>query len=172
MPVLATVRNSGSHFALSILEQHYERNYMNEVPHGDPVWFGHVENERMHDIRARIEEYPPLIMTMRNPMAVSSSWLKRGKELDQWYKDMWTNLMKLKEEVEDSYWLPVDTHDREERLAIIGERLGKEFTTDWMPRGVFYGAREIKASRGMNLPEARAYFLQHKDFFDQFGYVI
>lgn len=172
MPVLATVRNSGSHFALKVLGEHYERNYLSEDVHGDPLWFGHVENENLSTIKAKAEDYGPLILTMRNPVAVASSWIKRGKELDGMFKDMWRNLFQLKAEVEDSYWLPVDTHDREARLRIIGERLSKDLSTDWMPQGVFYGAREIKASRGMNLPQARAYFLEHKNWFDQFGYVI
>jgi hypothetical protein len=94
--------------------------------------------------------------------------MKRGREMDHAFKETWKNLMSL--EGKDTYWLPVDTQDREERLAVISRRLGHEFKTNWTPVGVHYGSAEYKG--GMNLSDARKFFLKHKTFFDQFGYVI
>lgn len=165
MPVLATVRNTGSNFALSILEQHYTRHYMREDLHGDPVWFSHTEAMWMPLIRERCSAYPPLILTMRDPMKVAKSWIKRGKAMDHGFRDMWTNLFRLAGDYE-SFWLPVDTKDRDERLRAIGDRLGKELVTDWEP--VCSTGNDYQYREGMTLDECRDFFRGFD--FAQFGY--
>jgi len=88
---------------------------------------------------------------MRNPMDVARSWLKRGMVLDDWFRNMWTNLFALHDEF-DGLWLPVDTPDRDMRLLAVSRRLGVPLHTDWTPQNV--SDRECVAE----LDECRAFF--------------
>lgn len=169
--LLATVRHSGSHTALNILEQHFHRHYLSEGFRRDvgitkpPLWFGHSEPENMAVIHQRMTEAKTLVLTMRNPMAIAVSWIHRGMPLDKWFKDMWHNLFKLQAEY-NGLWLPVDTPDRDIRLGAISERLGVDIKTDWTHKGVTTHAQEWKS--GMTLEEVGQFYKTLN--FSQFDY--
>lgn len=165
MPVLATVRNTGSNFLLSILEPHYKRHYLTEDIDGEPLWFSHTENDCLGLLTQRIESHPPLIMTMRHPMDVAQSWVKREKALDREFRSMWLNLIALSHR--EHYFVPVDTEDREERLQSLSERLEKPLKTDWKP--VCATGNSNTAIKGMSYSACREFFLK-TGFFEQFGY--
>lgn len=175
MPVLVTVRHTGSHFALNLFERckgcgrgHFVRHdSLYEPPEGDDLWFSHAEKQVMSRLVQKIQEDPPLIMTMRHPMKVVESWLKRQKPMDWSFRDSWRSLFRLKAQYEDSFWLPVDTDDRDERLAVLGARLGINLETDWMPKGVF-STDHYDWVEKMTRDQARD-FLKTLPF-DQFGY--
>ena len=137
-----------------ILEQRFDRHYLTEDRRGDAVWFGHCEAHWMPLVLQRAENNP-LILTMRHPLQVFSSWVKRGREADHDFREMWTNLFRLKERFADSFWLPVDTEDREGRLQAISERLEHQFTTDWRPVCATQNSYQWKG--GMTLDEVRGF---------------
>lgn len=169
MTVLATVRNTGTQFTAALLEQHLVRhNGLYEPPEGGDLWISHTETDKMHRIREKCEQDGPLILTMRHPVNVAQSWIKRGKQISGWFCEMWENLFSLKAEFEDSFWLPIDTEDRDHRLALIGERLGISLDTDWTPKGVT--GNNWPYIEGMTVTEAAAYLRTLP--FEQFGYVI
>lgn len=100
-------------------------------------------------------------------MRVAESWIKRGKPLDNVFIRMWADLFALHDEYSDSFWLPVDTDDKQERLDLISERLGVEFKTRWEVFG-HHDKYQGEYSEGMTLDEVRQLF--KPDWFDQFGY--
>lgn len=169
MPVLTTVRHSGSHTALGILEQHFTRHYPTETRQAARiVWFGHTETDKLPLLRQRATEDGPLIATMRHPLDVANSWRRRGLPLDGWFFQMWVNLFSLVDAF-DGLWLPMDTPDRDDYLERISEALGVDFETDWTRAGVFYGERSCDG--GLSLEEARDWF-RGRDEFRQFGYAL
>jgi hypothetical protein len=85
---LFAVRHSGSHFAQRIL--------------GCDRW--------IHADRPDLLTKPTTVLTMRHPMMVAQSWLKRGRELDQRFRAEWDNLFHVKQRP-NTHWLPVDTED-------------------------------------------------------------
>ena len=119
----------------------------------------------MHLIHKRMTECKTLISTMRNPMDVAVSWIHRGLPLDQWFRDLWTNLFALQAEY-NGMWLPVDTPDRDERLKAISERLGVDIQTDWEHKGVTTHSKEWQS--GMTLDEVKGFYATLP--FEQFGY--
>ena len=123
--------------------------------HTEPAW--------MPEIEAR---GGPYILTMRHPMAVARSWMRRGKPMDAVFCSMWENLFHLSQY--ESYWLPVDSADREQRLALIAKRFDVPCETSWHPVGESTG--EVIWREGMTLDEAREFFLGLP--FEQFGYEI
>ncbi len=134
--ILATVRNTGSNSALSIFEPHYTRhNGLYEPPTGNDLWFSHTETSNLPQIQFKASVDGPLVLTMRNPLEVARSWIKRRKTLDREFTEMWRNLFALSKHP-DAFWLPVDTEDRDEYLAKISERSGKVFRTGWERKGV------------------------------------
>ena len=169
--LLVTVRHSGSHSALYILEQAYHRHAMTEDHRKDvgitqpPLWFCHSEPENMGVIAKRMAECSLLISTMRNPMDVAISWIHRGIPLNQWFRDLWTNLFSL-QAAHKGLWLPVDTPDRDMRLNAISERLGVELKTDWAHKGVTTHSQAWKS--GMTLDEVAEFYKTLP--FEQFGY--
>ena len=169
--LLVTVRHSGSHLALHLLEQRFMRHAMTENYRRDvgvtkpPLWFCHSEPENMPLIHKRMTEAKTLILTMRDPMAIAISWIHRGLPLDKWFKDMWHNLFKLQAEY-DGLWLPIDTPDRDMRLQAISGRTGADLHTDWTPRGVTTHAQEWKS--GMTLDEVAQFYKTLP--LEQFGY--
>jgi hypothetical protein len=169
--LLATVRHSGSHTALNILEQHFRRHYLSEGFRRDvgitkpPLWFGHSEPENMGIISKRMLEAKTLVLTMRDPMAIATSWIHRGMPLNQWFRDMWTNLFALQERYE-GLWLPVDTLDRDMRLQAISVALGVDIKTDWAHKGVTTHSQTYKS--GMTLEEVAEFYKTLP--LEQFGY--
>ena len=169
--LLVTLRHSGSHSALSILEEKYQRHAMTENFRRDvgitkpPLWFCHSEPENMALIHKRMSECGLLISTMRNPVAIAESWIHRGLPLDKWFMDMWTNLFKLQAEY-DGMWLPVDTPDRDMRLQAISKRLCVDIKTDWTHKGVTTHDQQWKS--GMTLDEVSEFYMTLP--FEQFGY--
>ena len=169
--LLVTVRHSGSHSALYILEQAYHRHAMTEDHRRDvgitkpPLWFCHSEPENMGVIAKRMAESELLISTMRHPMDVAVSWIHRGIPLNQWFRDLWTNLFKL-QAAHKGLWLPVDTPDRDMRLKAISERLGVDLQTDWAHKGVTTHSQEWQS--GMTLQEVADFYKTLP--FEQFGY--
>ena len=169
--LLCTVRHSGTTSALSILEQQFLRHAMAEKHRRDvgvtlpPLWFCHSEPAKMAIIQKRMAESSLLISTMRNPMDVAVSWIHRGMPLNQWFRDLWTNVFKLQAE-HNGLWLPVDTPDRELRLKAISERLEVDLKTDWAHKGVTTHSQQWKS--GMTLDEVRDFYKTLP--FEQFGY--
>ena len=86
--------------------------------------------------------------------------------MDAVFCSMWENLFHLSQY--ESYWLPVDSADREQRLALIAERFDAPCETSWQPVGESTG--EVIWREGMTLDEAREFFLGLP--FEQFGYEI
>lgn len=168
---LITQRHTGSHSALGILEQHYMRHYLTEDwrrdtdATGPPLWFSHCEPEKMPLVKRRVEEAEVLILTMRDPMEVAKSWIKRAMPLNQWFMDIWKNLFALQAEY-DGLWLPVDTPDRDDYLKQISERIGISLQTDWARKGVTGNNHEWRD--GMTLDEVRQFYKTLP--FGQFGY--
>lgn len=168
MPVLITVRNTGTHTIQNILGSVYEMHYMTEDRRSEYVlWFGHCERKPLSLLEQRLETDPPLILAMRHPMENAKSKIKRAKPMDKDFKASWVGLFGLKEAHQDSFWLPVDTPDRDEYLDRIEERLGVELTRDWTPKGVFT-AQNYAWQGGMTLDQAREFFRTLP--FEQFGY--
>lgn len=168
MTVLMTVRNTGSHTAHNIFSD-FEMHYLTESPRSDKrFWFGHTENKNMPFCHAKMENGEgPLVLTMRNPRDVCNSWIRRSKNLDNTFKAMWSALWNLKDRYEDSYWLPVDTPDRDEHLEAIEDRIGYILNRDWTPKGVFT-AQNYEWSGGMTVDEAMHWLSQFP--FENFGY--
>lgn len=154
--ILVSVRNTGTHFWAAVLEEHFERHYLTEDLRSDPLWLSHTETDKMGAIRAKAADYP-LFLPMRHPMDVARSWMRRGKGMDHWFRAMWRNLFELKAGFEDSYWLPIDTTDREGYLDAARERLRAPLATDWVPRGVT--GNDYPYRGGMTLLEAQEFFL-------------
>ena len=125
----------------------------------------------------------PLIMPMRNPLHVWRSWTRRhSKTMGDWsefFKAQWLKLFAMKLRYKDSYWLPVDTEDRDDRLACIGRRLERRLASEWSPINVWEPSimpgtqdwrywRHPKQPPGMLLKDALAFFETLP--FEQFGY--
>ena len=167
MTVLATVRNTGSHTCHNILAPLGEMHYLTEDQRGPCFWFGHTEATNIPRITKKVEVDGPLILSMRNPRDVCESWIRRSKPLDKTFKQMWSALFNLKSSIVDSYWLPVDTEDRDEYLDEIEYRLDTQLNRDWTPKGVFT-AQNYEWSGGMTMDEAVDWLRQFP--FEQFGY--
>lgn len=99
-------------------------------------------------------------------MEVAKSWIKRRKPMEHIFKAMWTNLFSLKEAYPDSFWLPVDSEDRETRLEAISQRLERDLVTDWKP--VCATGNNFEWREGMTLDEAKSFYERFD--FSQFGY--
>ena len=160
--LLTTVRHSGTHTALEIFKPHYKRCHITEdglrdyEPYtGEPFWFAHCENEQVPNIKKRLYTGIPLVLTMRNPMDVARSWIKRGTILDEWFRNMWLNLFAL-QKAYNGYWLPVDTQDRDMRLTTLSGRLGVDLSTDWTPQNVTQD--NIGVSGGMSMDECGEFY--------------
>lgn len=168
MTVLATVRNTGSHTAHNILSPLGEMHFLTEFLHPrHGFWFGHTESENLGMILEKVEDDPPLILNMRHPIDVAQSWIRRSKTVDHTFRGMWQNLFSLKETVEDSFWLPVDTPDRDVYFDDIQDRLGTFLNRDWTRKGVFTG-RVYEWSGGMTITQVIDW--AHTMPFDEFGY--
>ncbi len=167
MPVLSTVRNTGSHTAHNIFRD-WEMHYLTEDKRSDKVlWFGHCEPGRnLPLIGEHMESDGPLILTMRNPVEVWKSWRKRNKPPDNTFRQMWSALFSLKETFPDSFWLPMDTEDRDVYLDMIEERLGEPVNRDWTRKGVYQMSYDCEG--GMTLEEALEFFATLP--FEQFNY--
>ena len=150
--LLTTVRHTGTNTALDIF-RNYERKDIRQVDTGG-FWFCHCERGNMEVLRQRLADRI-LISTMRNPMDVARSWIKRGTVLDEWFRNMWVNLFALHDEF-NGLWLPVDTPDRDMRLQVISERLGIPLHTDWTPLNVSDKTRSVTG--GMSLDECREFY--------------
>jgi len=120
---------------------------------------------------------------MRHPMDTFRSWRRRhhDKFTADFFFGMWRTLFELKERA-DSFWMPVDTVDRDERLSAIEKRLARALLHDWTPENVYsrYDGppsrywtswRGPKEAAVVRENEAREFFktLPH---FGQFGYVL
>lgn len=168
MTVLATVRNTGSHTIHNILSPLGQMHFLTEdIQADDRFWFGHCESENLSLIELRMILEPPLILAMRDPIEVARSWIRRSKTLDHTFVSMWNNLFALKTSYGDSFWLPVDTPDRDAYLDAIEARIGVELNRDWTRKGVFT-AQNYQWSSGMTVAEAREFLMTLP--FGQFGY--
>lgn len=159
MIALTGVWHTGTHTAKRIL--------------GDAVSV-YAHCDRSHEL-----EGWPLVLTMRHPIAVYRSWRRRHGPVGDLFLSMWRTLFELKEGVADSFWLPVDTADRDARLSMIERRLGVDLIHDWSPQNVFFESpcppilnwrawRNPKAFEGLAEAEACKAFRSMP--FDEFGY--
>jgi hypothetical protein len=160
--LLSTVHHTGTHTAIEIFKSDYKRCAITEdglrdyEPYeGEPYWFSHCEPEQMRLICKRLKTGIPLILTMRNPMDVARSWIKRGAIMDGLFMNMWKNLFAL-QEAYNGLWLPVDTPDRDMRLQAISERLGVDLSTDWTPQNVTKDNFPIQG--GMSLDDCKEFY--------------
>lgn len=132
----------------------------------NPVWFSHAQTYFMDRIRQRIEASPPLVMTMREPMAVARSWYRRGKAMDDFFRSIWLNLFTLSDEYEH-FWLPVDTDDRDQRIQALSDYLGVGFVVNWTPKNSY--THEPATYRGeMSLDDCRDFYRKHWHRFEPF----
>lgn len=169
-PVLVTVPHTATHFGFHVLKQHYFRTEVRGVPKRKrPFWFSHTHTGSMAHIRAKLDEGLPLISTMRHPMKAAESWIKRGQVMNDDFIEIWQNLFDLHNEYKDSFWLPVDTDDKKERLQAIENRLELKFKTTWETFG-HYDKYVGEYDKGMTLDEVRSFFISNSDWFEQFGY--
>lgn len=172
--VLATQRHSGTHSCLGILLEHFARHSLTENKRTDTdakgapaLWFSHSEPEKIALLRQRCRESEVVICAMRDPMDVYYSWLRRGKTVGKWFCQLWENLFAIHDENE-SYWMPVDTPDRDEYLARISERIGVNIETDWKRRGAFKSPAVARVGQNMTETQVRAFYRSLP--FEQFGY--
>ena len=137
MPVLATVRNTGTHTAHHLL-RHFKLHFLTEDIQADRrLWFGHAETENLPRFAEKRAVDGPMILTMRHPLLVADSWRRRGRKVGEDFKAMWRNLFSL--QGEDTYWLPIDTPDRDRRLEALSTRLGVDLDDDWPVHGHYEG---------------------------------
>lgn len=173
---LATVRHSGTHTLAHVLTKYWLRHGLMEEWRRDldaggclPMWFGHCEPGTMDKLLPRCKESGVVVTTMRHPIDVYWSWRKRGRKVDERFKESWRYLFRIHDEFE-AYFVPVDSDNRDEHLARLSERVGVELETDW-PRLNSRG--EIEKPLGewegnISEDEARE-FLSQFDF-SPFGY--
>lgn len=133
------------------------------------MWFGHCEPGNMGKLLPRCSEAGVVVTTMRHPMRVYESWLKRGRKVADFFCQSWEFLFDIHAK-HDAYFVPVDAPKRDEYLKRFADRCGIEIETDW-PR-LNASTRKVE-TRPENMgsigeDEVRK-FLEQFDF-GQFGY--
>lgn len=166
--IQATVRSTGTRFIQNIFRKAGLKVYLLgntemgtqladgvHVIHCMPIHMKITEN------RARRH---PIFLNMRHPMRVAESWQKRGWPLGPLFFAQWWNLFHLQDQY-NGHWLPIDTEDKDERLANASEIMGVELKTDWKPH---CQTEEVLGQDGMSLAEAKKHLKLMP--FGQFGY--
>ena len=166
MPIVMSMPHTGSHFMMGLFEQHYARHYFPEDIHApNPYRFAHVDGDRCNEARHWLDDgVGELFMPLRGPEANIQSHLKRNKELDHTWRELWWNFWNL---APRAFILPIDLPGRDERLRQMGERLGVAFVTDWAPLGTYTG-KTRPLQRGMSPGEALNWLRQFP--FEDYGY--
>lgn len=84
-----------------------------------------------------------LVSPLRDPLAVYGTWYARYGEsyvMDPDHpksmESAWRALNAIDKQL-DVFYLPVDLPVREERLADLSSRMGREIVTDWAPQGQY-----------------------------------
>lgn len=68
------------------------------------------------------------VVPLRQYAQVRASWERRGLDLEQ-LEEKWDQMTSLR----DVFFLPIDTTDRERRLAELSREIGVTLRTDWRP---------------------------------------
>lgn len=166
IPTLMTVPHTASHSALAIFEQHFTRHYFAEDIQADnPFRFAHLDSERVRDYW-HLYAGEPLVMTLVEPLQNIRSHLKRGKELDDAWRNWWRGFWMLEPL---AFILCMDADDRDVQLKVLGSLLGVEFRPDWEKRGTWQG-KSPPVERGMSESEALQFLRQFP--FERYGYEI
>jgi len=135
--ILVSVRSTGTRFWADIFKKAGLKDHKKTqittmgAKLSEGYHASHCEPIHMFSIESKAMDYP-LFLPMRHPRKVAQSWIKRGWPINNLFFAEWYNLFWLHEKY-DGHWLPIDTHDREERLYEASEIIGVELTTDWKP---------------------------------------
>ena len=129
--VLATVRHTGSLFFRGILlRAGFQLTPLRGEAKPPPLIFAHLYDTHMDDIFRWLEQFPTLVIPMRDPQECADGWTRRGATFEH-FEEMWRNVEVL-EQFSPSF-VSIDTDDREERLSALARRLGRDLQTDWAP---------------------------------------
>jgi hypothetical protein len=126
--VMPTVRHTGSLFMVDLLP--YERCTLRGKPGEYPLFFDHAYDLHMKHFFKWIEEYPTVVIPLRDPMDCARSWAKR-RESFKWFNQMWENLIQF--DRFNPFYIPIDKTDKQNRLDALADHLGVELATDWTP---------------------------------------
>ncbi|MDB6061558.1 MAG: hypothetical protein JWM78_1661 [Verrucomicrobiaceae bacterium] len=97
------------------------------------VFAEHIDSPHLEKIAGAIGD-SVIVIPMRHPSAVTTSWQRRGYDLAALDK-LWGRLRKY----ESALFLPVDAIDRDQRLNTISNVVGQPLSTDWKPYNVNFG---------------------------------
>jgi hypothetical protein len=125
--VVPSVPHSGTHF----LKDH--------LLHGLETWVRHPYPVEQPKIIELLDAGNPAIVPWRDPDAVRASWLRRGKDpnnyagwsLTRWYEEQ-AKLLRPYIDIGDIAILNIDNPEvRDDQLERINYQLGLELKTDW-----------------------------------------
>lgn len=131
----------------------------------DWVCHTHTEPETMAKLRAKARHADVVVLTMRNPIDVYQSWVRRGRRLDAWYRALWENLFRVQQDF-NGLWLPIDTPDRDDYLKAIADKTGLPLKTDWPKKNAYVGRNNTRIA----VVNGTATDLHAGLPFEQFGY--
>ena len=99
--------------------------------------YGHSDPKHHQRLTADERKKALVVSPLRDPVKVWESWkqLRMRESCGFDFDQAWEELDQAQDSVSNLYMLPLDTDDRDARLARLAERIGKPLTTDWAPVG-------------------------------------
>lgn len=140
---VASIPHTASRFVVEQIFRDFEH-----VNHHDPIrpmsiYDAHIGTPYSEAVAGgAMKAGAVVVIPMRHPDAVTTSWVRRGADLDR-LAALWVELRNH----ESALFIPVDHPDRDTYLAAVSESIGYKLTTDWQPYNAeFDGGKETNAS--------------------------
>lgn len=122
--VVPTIQHTGSFFITKHLLAFMQERHLSDDNPG--LYFSHTMPHNMPRFVTLLSENKGLT-PLRHPREIVTSWERRGKDL----QDLFTQTRNLISVAHMCYVLPIDSDDRDERLAGLIDWLGFPLSTDW-----------------------------------------
>ncbi len=127
--LMPTVRHTGSLFMVNLFRRHgFKRVGYKGVPEGKTLIFDHTYDTHMKYLDNMAQEFPTVVIPIRDPMACARGWSKRSESFKHFF-EQWDNLLSF--DKYDPFYIPLVHPEKDKYLDSLSRHIGLELKTEW-----------------------------------------